>query len=453
MKFCPRVGLLIAAMALSGISQAGLSTAEMDFRSGIAAFQDGDIGKARVFLEQARDSGLESSSLLYNLGVVYFRLDLLDQAETAFTELLDTPHAPLARYNLGLVLKKKGDVQGARTWFHQAAGDPSPDEVRALAKQQLASLPSRSSEYSATGAGAPPERGGRLMSNVGFLSTAAGYDNNIASTPNSAATNRAGAFADLLASGRVYLNQQSGSAIRLDALAYNRQYPGNGEFDNTYFSAGAAWQKSLETARLLSGITLSGFWFGADLLERQARLNVAYDRPGCFWPDVLAVDCEIEVFAAKIQGGTGFRAYDGELYGGSVGVEKRTEHWNFGASYRLDVDRRKDLMTENEFFSLSPTRHNLLFSVERQVTDRLSLGLSQTVRFTRYADPHRLSGNGQIRVDTREDDQFRSLLFAGYQLDSRWRLGMESGWLDNQSSLERYQYQQAEFLISLDAVF
>lgn len=453
MKFCPWVGLLIASMALSGISQAGQSAAEVDFRSGIAAFKDGEIEKARVLLEQARDSGLESSSLLYNLGVVYFRLDRLDQAEAAFTELLDTPHAPLARYNLGLVLKKKGDLQGARTWFDQAADDSSPDQIRALAQQQLASFPGRSSDYSTTGEVALPDREARLIPNVGFLSTAAGYDNNIASTPNNETTDRAGAFADLLASGRVYLNQDRGSAIRLDAIAYTRQYPGNGEFDNTYFSAGAAWQQSLEKARLLSGITLSGYWFGADLLERQVQLDMAYDRPGCFWPDVLAVNCEIEVFVAKIQGGTGFSAYDGELYGGSVSVEKSMARWNFGASYRLDLDRRDGLATETEFFSLSPSRHNVEFSVERQITDRLSLGLSQTVRVSRYAEPHRLSENGQIRTDTREDDQLRTLLFAGYQLDSRWRLGMELGWVDNQSSLERYQYQRTEFLIILDAVF
>ncbi len=458
MKFCPWVGLLVAAMAISGPTQAaGQSTAQADFESGVAAFRDGDIDRARVFLEQAREAGLDSVSLLYNLGVVYFQLGLFDQAEAAFTGLLDTPHAPLARYNLGLVLQMKGDTEGARAWFNQAADESSPDQIRALALQQLASTASdsslNSSSNSSFNSARRTETGAGSTQMLGFLSTAAGYDDNIASTPSSATTDEASAFGDLLASGRAYLNQGRGRALRLDAIAYTRQYPGNAEFDNTYFSAGVTWQQPLEAARLLSGITLSGFWFGADLLEQQVLLDLTYERPGCFWPGVLAADCELRAFAAAIQGGSGFSAYDGEQYGGSISVEKSTARWNFETSYRLDIDRRDDLDTGTEFFSLSPTRHRMSFSAERRVTDRLSLGAKQTFGFSRYADPYRLTENGQVSTDTREDEQFRSLLFAGYQLDRRWRLGVELGWVDNQSTLEGYQYQRTELLISLDGFF
>lgn len=450
MKFCPWFGLLVAVMVISCATQAaGPAAAQADFESGVAAFQNGDIDQARVFLEQAHEAGLDSSSLLYNLGVVYFQLGLLDQAEAAFAGLLDTPHAPLARYNLGLVLQKKDDTEGARAWFRQAADDSSPDQIQALAQEQLASTVSKSSPGSSrrseTGAGST-----RLL---GFLSMAAGYDDNLASTPDSATTDEAGAFGDLLASGRVYLSQNRGSALRMDAVAYTRQYLGNGEFDNTYLGAGATWQQPLEAARLLSGLTLSGFWFGADLLEQQVRLDVAYERPGCFWPGTLMMDCELEVFAAGIQGGSGYSAYDGELYGGSVSLEKSTGPWIFETSYRLDIDRRDDLDTGTQFFSLSPTRHKFLLSAERRVTERLSLGAKQAFRFSHYADPHRLTDNGQAITDTREDKQFRTLLFTGYQLDRRWRLGMELGWIDSQSTLERYRYQRTEFLVSLDGVF
>jgi len=454
LKFCSWVGLLVAAMAISGTTQAaGQSKAQADFESGVAAFRDGDTDRARVLLEQAREAGLASSSLLYNLGVVYFQLGLLDQAEAAFTGLLDTPHAPLARYNLGLVLQKKGDTEGALAWFEQAADDSSPDQIQAIAQHQLASIASNSSPDSFPDSARRSETGTGSTRFLGFLSTAAGYDDNITSTPDSATTDEAGAFGDLLASGRVFLPQGRDSALRLDAVAYTRQYPGNAGFDNTYFSAGATWQQSLSTARLRSGITLSGFWFGADLLEQQARLDMAYERPGCFWTGALMVDCELEVFVARIQGGSGYSAYDGESYGGSVGLEKSTARWNFETFYRLDIDRREDLDTGTEFFSLSPTRQTVSASAERHVTDRFSLGASQTFRLSRYADPHRLSENGQVRIDTREDEQFRSLLFAGYQLDQRWRVGMELGWIDNQSTLEGYQYQRTEVLISLDGVF
>jgi len=108
LKFCSRVGLLVSALALSSATQAvSQATAGANFESGVAAFRDGDIDRAKVLLEQAREAGLDSSALLYNLGVVYFRLGLYNQAKAAFTELLVTPHAPLARYSLGLILQKQ----------------------------------------------------------------------------------------------------------------------------------------------------------------------------------------------------------------------------------------------------------------------------------------------------------------------------------------------------------
>lgn len=452
MKICPWVGLLVAAMALSSLTQAARqSTAEADFESGVAAFRDGDIDKARVLLEQAFEAGLDSSSLRYNLGVVYFRLGLYDQAEAAFTGLLATPHAPLARYNLGLVLQKQGDAEGARAWFRRAADYSSPDQIQALAQQQLASTGSDSSGNFPPDAKRTSEAD--ATRSLGFLFMAAGYDDNITGAPDTETTGEGSGFGDLLASGRVYFNQSQGSALRLDMVAYTRQYLDNGDLDNSYLSASASWQERLGAGRLLAGITLSGFWFGADLLEQKVQLATAYESPGCFWPGVLALDCELEVVAAKIQGGSGFSAYDGNFYGGSVSLEKSTGRWNFAISYRLDIDRRDDLDTGTEFFSLSPTRHELFFSAERRVAKRLSLGAKQTFRLSRYAEPHRLSENGQIRTDTREDDQFRSLVFANYQLDRRWRLGMELAWVDNQSTLERYQYQRTEFLISLDGLF
>ncbi|HSH13459.1 MAG TPA: tetratricopeptide repeat protein, partial [Desulfurivibrionaceae bacterium] len=298
MKLFPLLGLLffIALPWRCALADQGA------FQSGISAFQAGDLDRARRLLEQARDSGMTSPALRYNLGVVYFRLGLYEQAETAFTALLDGPHAPLARYNLGLVMQQKGDPEGAYRWFSQAAGESSPEEIQALAQRQLAN------------ADHPPIPGKDLHRTVGFVSAVLGYDNNIADTPSGAGTDQAGPFADWLASGRVYLDQPSGSAVRLDAVAYTRRHPGNAEFDSSYLGVGVAWQPSRASARLVTGVTLSRFWFGGDLLEQQLRLDLTYDRPGCFWPHLVLVDCKLEGFASTLQGGPGFSAYDGRLY-------------------------------------------------------------------------------------------------------------------------------------------
>jgi tetratricopeptide (TPR) repeat protein len=434
--------VLMATLFLSlGVSADTGSNPQADFESGVAAFQAGDLGRAKQLLEQARNAGLDSSSLRYNLGVVYFRLGLYDKAEAAFASLLDTPHAPLARYNLGLVLKQKGDLEKARQWFARAADPQSPTRIQALAQRQL--TPSAREAV----ADSPSVR------TVGYLSTAVGYDDNISGAPNSASTDEAGGFGDLLASGRAYVHERQGKALRLDAMAYGRRYPGNARFDTSYLSMGATWQQPLTASRLLFGLAMSGFWFGGDLLEKQVRLDTAYERPGCFWPDVVILDCEIEAYAAKIQGGSGFRGYDGKAYGGSLGARKSVGAWTLETTYGLDIDRRRDLQSADEFFSLSPTRHRVSFEAERRFTSAFSAGIRQTFRASRYADPHRLVESGQTVTETREDEQFETLLFAGYQLNDRWRLGADLSRLDNQSNLARYEYDQAELLISLDGMF
>ena len=74
-----------------------------DFEAGVDAFSEGELTKALALFEQARAVGMNTPPLLYNMGVVYFRLGRHELAESVFQELLDTPHAALARYNLGLV--------------------------------------------------------------------------------------------------------------------------------------------------------------------------------------------------------------------------------------------------------------------------------------------------------------------------------------------------------------
>ena len=111
-----------------------------DFDAGVEAFRQGNLEEARIFFERARAAGTNSPSLLYNLGVVYFRLGDLGSAETVFLTLLETPHAPLAYYNLGLVKQRMGKVGDARQWFERAASEGSPEEVQTLARHQLADV-------------------------------------------------------------------------------------------------------------------------------------------------------------------------------------------------------------------------------------------------------------------------------------------------------------------------
>lgn len=101
------------------------------FEQGVQLFRQGHLEAARDCLEAARTMGLNSLSLSYNLGVVYYRLGRLPAAEQAFRQLLSSPHEALARYNLGLVALARDDHEQARSEFlavmaGQAAGGAGP---------------------------------------------------------------------------------------------------------------------------------------------------------------------------------------------------------------------------------------------------------------------------------------------------------------------------------------
>jgi hypothetical protein len=428
--------LVLVLMSLSSL-QANEPSPRDKFMSGVAAFEKGDLESAKQLMEQAHDAGLNSSSLLYSLGVVYYRLGLTDKAEAAFIQLLETPHAPLARYNLGLVLRQRGDTEGARRWFRQAAAGSSPEEVQTLARRQL-----RQNADDGVAFDSPVET-------VAYLSVGAGYDDNITGTPSTQSTEESSEFGDFLVSGQAYLNQSGGRAIRLEAVAYRRQYPDNAQYSNSFASSGLAWLSPAGAGRLVSAVNVSGLWFGGDLLERQAGLDLTYNRDEC----AATLSCQLRAFASAIDGGSDYGAYDGRLYGGSASVEKTLSGWTAELAYRLDIDRRDDLTSDEEFFSLSPTRHKISAGLEYPLSKRWNLGVKQSVRFSRYDDPHRLVIDGQTVSETRSDEQYRTTFRSGYQVDKRWRLGAELSWMDNQSTIERYDYSRTEVFVSLDGVF
>lgn len=425
----------IVLTGLAPVSLASDSTANPDFEAGVAAFGEGDLATARAHFEQARTDGLDSPSLLYNLGVVYFRLGQHDSAEAVFKELLDTPHAPLARYNLGLVMQQTGQDQAARHWFEQAAGPESPEKVRLLATRRLEDI--------------RPGKSG-LVSSSGYLSAAVGYDDNIAGTPDDASSNQAGGFADLLAVGEVGINRGFG----LHGVAYSRKYPGNTEFDTSYLGAGASWLKAMGAGELISTLSVAGSWFGGDALEREVRFEAEYRPDQCLLAaKVSGLECGVRGSVSAIRGGSNFSAYDGEMLRLGFSASKRAGNWLFRGRYQVEVNDREDLSTQQEFFSVSPLRNLLSAEARFQVSSRVSLGARGDVRHSRYQDDHQLVSGTDVVSERRTDNRLRGVLLAEYRLAGPWLVLAEWSMLNNRSTIERYDYSRREAMIGVEMGF
>lgn len=426
----------IALMVLARASGAEELTGNPDFEAGVAAFAAGELTVARAHFEQAREDGLESPSLLYNLGVVYFRLGQQDSAEAVFLELLDTRHAPLARYNLGLVMQEKGRQEAARKWFGRAAGPESPEKVRALALRQLDQ--------------SKPEHFEQI-SGSGYFLAAAGYDDNIAGTPDDASSNQAGGFADMLAVGNVRIGRDG---FGVHGVAYTRQYPGHSEFDNSYLSTGASWLNGVGAGELTSTLSLAGSWFGGDVLEREVRLESVYRPDQCLFASLITgIDCSADGSVSIIRGGTDFSAYDGEMVRLGASASKSAGSWLLKGRYQLEVNDRKDLSTQQEFFSVSPLRNLVSAEARYYVSGRLSVGARGDIRHSRYRDDYRLVSDGEVVSERRTDNRFRGMLLAEYRLAGPWLMLAEWSMLNNHSSIERYDYSRREVMVGVEVGF
>ena len=427
---------LIALMILARVSVAEEPVGSPDFEAGVAAFGAGELTVARTHFEKARADGLSTPSLLYNLGVVYFRLGQQDSAEAVFLELLDTPHAPLARYNLGLVMQEKGQDEAAREWFERAAGPDSPEKVRVLALRQLDENKSDRFDH---------------ISGSGYLLAAGGYDDNIAGTPDDASSNQSGGFADILAVGSARLGSEG---FGLHGVAYTRQYPDHSEFDNSYLSTGASWLTGFGAGELTSTLSLAGSWFGGDVLEREVRLEAVYRPDQCLFASLIrGIDCSADGSVSTIRGGADFSAYDGEMVRLGASTSKSSGSWLFRGRYQLEVNDRKDLTTQQEFFSVSPLRNLVSAEARYYVSGRLSVGARGDIRHSRYQDDYRLVSDGDVVSERRTDNRFRGMLLAEYRLAGPWLMLAEWSMLNNRSSLERYDYSRREVMVGVEMGF
>lgn len=422
-------------MALAPLSIAENPPANSDFEAGVAAFGRGNLAQAQAYFEQARADGLNSPSLLYNLGVVYFRRGQHDSARAVFMHLLETPHAPLARYNLGLVMQDKGEVEAARQWFEQAAGPDSPEKVRALALRQL-DMPR------------PAPAAARRR---GYLSAGGGYDDNIAGIPDDASSQQAGFFADLLAGGDVAIGNEG---FGVDGVAYTRSYPRFSEFDNRVLSVGGSWIERLGAGELTSRLSLAGSWFGGNALEREMRFEAGYRPDRCrVTAMVSGIQCRVQGSVSTIKGGSDFSAYDGERLRLGFSARKGAGDWLFRGRYRFELNHRKDLATGQQFFSVSPLRNRFSAEVRYQVSDRISLGARGVFRHSRYRNDHRLVSGGDTVSRRRTDHRWRGQLSAEYRLSRRSLLVAQGSLLDNRSNLQRYDYRRREALLGIEVGF
>ncbi len=397
------------------------------FQYGVEAFQQGQFDEARLYLENARNQGLDSPSLSYNLGVVYYQLERYDEAAESFRQLLDTDSHALASYNLGLIALKQEDTGAAKAAFRVVIEANAAENLNTLAERQLARL------------GEPGLDGADEKRWFGYAALSGGYESNIGLFPDSARSDVSAAFFETVLAGNGYLWGAAEAGVRGDFGIYRRQYVSEQDFDSDVGQLAMSWVQAAGPGSVRLGAVGAWLYRGGSAQEQHARLLAEYQQGGCVgW--FAAERCRIRFTAAEVMAEPEYDPYDGQFYRLDARYQVLWQGWKGQLDYRAEYNDRDDLTTSTEFYSLSPQRHQLEMRVSYPVLSALELGLSTGVRYSKYRDSSRLVVPGGTAVIRRSDTRLQTGLDARWSLGNGVALMATYDYKTNASNIDRYDY-------------
>ncbi|WP_323751083.1 hypothetical protein [Marinobacter sp.] len=397
---------------------------KQDFRSGVMAFQKGELNQAKQFLESAQSKGLQSKALTYNLGVLYYKLAEYEQSRQAFSQLIGTNQKSLAQYNLGLIALAENDSATALFHFRTVAADNHQQKLAKLAQAQLKNLGSQK---------APTKHWQAL------LSVAVGYEDNIGLFPDTAASTLDDGFLESVGAASGYAYRHGNSAIQLKAQFYVRDYFEEDDFNTDLLRLGTAWRYNLGGDRISLGLEGDQLWLANASREQRARLTADWLTPSCSTKSMKA-SCQIkleaeQIFADKAQ----YQAYEGQHYRLDTRYRARQGDWSSELQYRFDYNDRKDREIGDQFYSVSPMGHTLGAKLSYAITRALKIGANASFRYSEYTQPHTFK-NGETKKRT--DRRLSYSLNAEYQFDQTFAATTKLGRMSNDSNIDRYQYDR-----------
>lgn len=415
----------LSLLAPASASETG-AAADALFAQGVAAFQRGDFAAAVAHFERARDAGLHTPALAYNLGASLYKLGAYLEAENAFRTVAEDPAwAALGWYNMALAAHARGDAARARRYAENARRHAEAGEVRALAAALLERL----------GAGRRSVRG--------LVQVHLGYDSNVTLTADDqtlAATRISDAFLQLYAAADGHVGG-SADAWRWETSLYNVSYEDLSENDITQVLLGASRPARRGDWRWDAGVRLQYLWLDGEGLQAIGTLRLEGTR-------ALADQRELRVAAraSTIEAvHEEFEFLEGSRQQLELSLARPAAGGWITTGVSWERNDRRDLAMGSEFFSFSPTRYGLWLAGSWPLGAQWRLEPSALYYRSRYADP---DVRPQV-TRTRADNHVELSLRLRRPLTPSWQLLAEYAYLDNDSNFSDLSYTQRLMLLGL----
>jgi hypothetical protein len=381
-----------------------------EWEAGREAWARGDYAAALALFEQARDAGLDTAAVHYNIGVSEFRLGRFEAARASFADLASRfpAMAALAEYNLGLVARRLGDTPAATRHFLDAYRLADDDTtLRILASRRLAELDLE----------APPGAGWN-----GAAGFRAGYDDNVAlrdeaglpagSSPGSPAFDLFGTISSPSPGARGFL---------VEAMGYLVRYSDASEFDQTELAAGAWYRRRGDAWRWRAGVRGSTGFLGGERFDRKLGVEASASR-------ALGARGRAEVslrYDDVSATGTGFAGIRGDRLQAEARYTWTSGGHRLAAEYRFETNDRAQP-------GVSPDRHG--FGVDYRYRASSGLGYETGIAY-------RSSSYDDLAMPREENlVGFRAALTWRPSRD--WLLLLEAAASSNSSDDPVYEYRR-----------
>lgn len=452
-------------LALAGGVWAEASGVE-EFKRGVAQFKLPDYEQALIHFLKARELGVRSATLDYNLGATYYKLGRYQEAQAEFERLLAHKEAAgLAHYNLGLTHLRRKNNSVAAQHFEQAVRLSGDQNLKRLATAALNRV--RPKQQPSVAA-----KASRLK---GLISVGGGYDDNVtqsADTDQLRIDNSEAAFYESLAVGQLQLRGDRSHGERLTLTGFVRRHDDADRFDQSLVQADISVDRKLGSWYTSLGLGGDVVYLDDDRFTTTGTVSLEGLRSLTKTSSI-----GLRYRGSYIDGADDFESVTGQRHAlrttlTKLWPSKQQTQLSYEAEFNNRRDSSANVVVEvagepqefDQFFSRSPFHHTVLLSHRVPVTDKFSLTPQLEYRYSRYqheeshlfVEESEVEGEGAtLGIDDgkRKDRRWRAILRAEYKLINEFFLHGQYEYTDHKSNFDEFEYDRSAVSAGLGANF
>lgn len=281
----------------------------------------------------------------------------------------------------------------------------------------------------------------------GLVSVTVANDDNVTleDDSNTVASSEGDNYLDVLATAGRYLTGDRDDGIRFDGTFYNREYDTEDDFDISLASVGLAYHKKLGDWNGRFGAKYSYLEYGGDPYQSIYDLSVEGRHKFSKNTELRVRYTYSDINSESSQ----FDNTDGDRHRLRVEGRFKSGQNRYLLSYRYETNDRDDEETLTTFTSSSPVRHTLRANAKIPLAGKWGSELDLRWRDSRYKDDNVTLASSERR----DDDRLRAKLGVNYELSKKLELFADYKYTDNDSNIDRYEYERNEIGVGVNYLF